>query len=235
MRICFYLILLLFPLLGSASEWKIEAWQQQQLMLSRPYDELDSQQEYMVVVDSPAPPQAMLNLMLDHKVFADWMLYGEEARVVAQPSINTYQMHTLMDAPWPLLGRDLVTESYYWQESGGWWLEVKSQPELISTITTHLRVKQMQTCWAALPSEKGSRIYYLGYLVDPGDVPEFVINEARKSVLLDSLKEFVRLSQQEEYEETPASQLSSAPQGWEYCKRLKTAVQEPKLVRLLSQ
>jgi len=235
MRHLCYLLLVTLPWPVSANEWRIEAWQQQQLMLSRSPPELVDEREWLVVIDSPAPPQAMLNLILDYQAVSRWMQFSEQASLLAQPAPNQHQMHIRFDVPWPLLGRDVTSDSHYWRDEFGWWLEIRAEPELLPPVSGHLRVQQMQTCWSASATASGSRVLYLGYLVDPGAVPGFMIHELRKSALFDSLQAFSKRSRLPEYQLPPPYLASSQLRGWGYCQRLQAAMNSTRLQRLLAQ
>lgn len=233
-RLVVLLFLFSFAAHADDAPWKVFHWQDGLLMLSRPHPNLPQQQELLAVLDSPAPPGSMLNLMLDYRSVTKWMSYSEEAQVLAQPAGNHYQMQTLFDAPWPMLGRNVTTESHHWQEASAWWLEVIARPELNQRSNDYLVVHRVQTCWAAMPSGTGSRIFYMGYLVDPGKTPGFIVKQASRAALQQSLIAFRRWSSKAEYLAQPVTTNDGQRlRGWGYCSQLKAAVRDPRIIRLL--
>ncbi|MBD1387886.1 hypothetical protein IC617_00450 [Neiella sp. HB171785] len=206
-----------------AESWRIHWQRHDAVFASRPLIS-SGQREYFAQLQLAVPAEAMLALLLDTAAVPSWAHHATDAIVLQQLSGNQFLVYSRYSPPWPVSNRDLVTKSRHWHQDNGIWLQAEATPQLRGQSKGYLRVRQMQTCWfAQRMGPQQSRLSYLGYIDDPGSVPNFIVNPAQAAVLNTTLDNLINIIQR--YEPAPAPTWDfSAPLEPGYCQRLRQVI-----------
>ncbi len=203
--------------------WRVHWQRSDALFASRPLA-TSEQREYFAQLELAVPAEAMLALLLDTEAVPSWVHHATEAQVLQQFSGNQFLVYSKYSPPWPVSNRDLVTHSRHWHHHDGIWLQAEARPQLRGQSQGYLRVRQMQTCWFAqrLGAQR-SRLSYLGYIDDPGSVPNFIVNPAQAMVLNTTLDNLIAVIQG--YDKAPPKAWDFAPPSQQgYCQRLQQVI-----------
>lgn len=204
--------------------WTLHQQEQQWLLASRPFTG-HSQYEYFARLTTSTPASAMLALLLDNERVPDWAHHAERAEIIADLGSGHFRVKSHFAPPWPIRNRELISESYQWQDSVGLWLEITATPFKQPPPADYVRIQQMQNCWLAQPHANGSStLYHLGHLKDPGLTPDFLVNPAVTRSLTQTLSKL--LATLPNYRNVSVNIANQGPPpNWNYCQKLTEIMQ----------
>lgn len=121
---------------------------------------------------------AFIALLQDTEAAPSWLANVSEVNVISQPDAYHHIVHSVFKAPWPIRNRDLVTRSYYYQDSDKTlYLEISNCADCLPTIKNTIRVNRMGSQWKLVPiSPDRVLINYQGFLDPGGKIPIWLVN-----------------------------------------------------------
>ena len=125
-----------------------------------------------------APPKAFINLLMDTDSGPQWIDNAVSVEVLSSPTPHIMIVQTLLNAPWPLKNRDMVTQSEttYDQQSGVISLTITDKSNYVPESPSRMRMKNIMGTWTLKPNQNGTEITYQGSGEAGGIIPTWLSN-----------------------------------------------------------
>lgn len=144
------------------------------------------------VISSPA---AFIALLHNTDIAPQWIDHCKKVEVLASPTQDERVVHTLFAAPWPVVDRDMVTQSYSaFNEYGDLIITIEDRGSTHPTTAGYVRMRNVHGTWTLRQLDNGKvDIQYIGYGEAAGNIPIWLANKLLVSSLY---KTFTNLKKQ---------------------------------------
>lgn len=124
-----------------------------------------------------ATPQALVNTLTDLSRASEWMDRCAQSRVIERYDDNSYLGYTLVDVPWPLQARDLVTRVHIRRQADRIVIEMKNAPNDYPKQQDVVRMPQYEGQWILIPQSDGrTQVINQGATSPGGSIPDWLAN-----------------------------------------------------------
>ncbi len=159
-----------------------------------------------------APPHAILGLLKDTAVYADWVEHGESVKEFKRLSATENLVYTRLTAPWPVKKRDLVTYSRYWQDENNCtlFIQIQASPSSYPKAKDYIRIIDAMGLWIAQPKSKTKTlISYQGFFEPGGALPAALTNMVAKDGLLQTFENMKQRLDSGKYHQASFAQVNN--------------------------
>jgi hypothetical protein len=145
--------------------------------------------EIKATTDVKTTPSAFINLLMDTAAGPDWIDNAVSVEVLSSPKPDVMIVRTLLNAPWPLKNRDMITQSIttHEKQSGVLSLVISDKSDYAPQSKGRVRMKNVMGEWTLKPSEIGTQITYQGTGEAGGLIPTWLSN---KTLINSTFKSF---------------------------------------------
>jgi ribosome-associated toxin RatA of RatAB toxin-antitoxin module len=159
--------------------------------------------ELRIITTIDASLSAIMTLLYDVKRYPEWVYSCTAAKPLEQINETELYYYSVMDFPWPLGDRDLVTYSQFQQDEKTGKIISQSQAasKYIANKKDLVRIEVLKIRWelTPMPDGKVKTEYFL--LSDPGgNIPDWAINLALDYGPLQSIQKFKTLLKEQRYQ-----------------------------------
>ena len=113
----------------------------------------------------------------DWETHTDWMPSMQKAELVEQANAKTRYLYYVIDFPWPLWDRDLVTKSNFAKgKDGSVKMSVWAASSKKSAGKGMVRIKEATGYWKLIPQKNGTTKVVYQYKADPVGIPTKIVN-----------------------------------------------------------
>lgn len=141
------------------------------------------------VVQIRATVDQALDLLRNFSSYPQWMYQCSEAKLLKQISDTEFQVYSVVDAPFPVSDRDLVsTVSASQDASGAITLRLGCLPKGHPEKSGKVRIPRFEGAWILTPKTNGTIEVVYQYASDPGgSIPTWVANASLTDIPLYTL------------------------------------------------
>jgi hypothetical protein len=126
-----------------------------------------------------ASPEALLQTITDLPTSPEWMDRCAESRKLESYGEEGYLAYTLVEVPWPLQPRDLVSRVNIRHESDRIVLEMENAPDAYPEQLDVVRMPKYEGRWTLISQGDGrTRVINQGATSPGGQVPDWLANSA---------------------------------------------------------
>lgn len=142
-----------------------------------------------------AEPAALLTVLRDTARHREWLPKSREVKVWARSGTDDELVYTLLESPWPVQDRELITRSHVSRHADcGLALKVWAEPDALRERPGLVRIRVSQGRWEALPQTDGTTLVRLETYTDPGtSLPGWLVNPMTIKAALESFQAIRRL------------------------------------------
>jgi hypothetical protein len=135
--------------------------------------------EIKATTEVKATPEAFINLLKDTAIGPEWIENAISVEVLSSPEPNIMIVQTLLNAPWPLKKRDMITQSLtsYDKNSGVISLIISDKSDYAPKLKNRTRMKNISGQWTLKPNTMGTQITYQGTGEAGGIIPTWLSNK----------------------------------------------------------
>jgi hypothetical protein len=113
----------------------------------------------------------------DWKTHPNWMRTMVKSELVEQTNVATRYLYYVIDFPWPLWDRDLITKSTFSKgKDGSMTMTVGCEPTKKPKDKTKVRIEVASGFWKLMPLENGKSQATYQYKADPVGIPTGIVN-----------------------------------------------------------
>lgn len=113
----------------------------------------------------------------DWKTHTDWMPAMTKTELVEQTNSHTRHLYYVIDFPWPLWDRDLVTKSNFTKDKdGSVKMSVSCTPTKKPKDKSKVRIEIAQGYWKFIPQSSGTTKVIYQYKANPVGIPTSIVN-----------------------------------------------------------
>jgi hypothetical protein len=113
----------------------------------------------------------------DWKTHTDWMPAMIKTELVEQANTKTRYLYYVLDFPWPLWDRDLVTKSNFTKgEDGSIKMSVLSSSSKKTKDKNMVRITEATGYWKFIPQKNETTKVIYQYKADPVGIPTRIVN-----------------------------------------------------------
>jgi hypothetical protein len=170
------LFILFFPFFSYSNEWALVKENENIQIYAR--EQTSGLFEVKASTQVNTKPIAFINLLMDTTAGPEWIDNAVSVEVLASPNANTMIVQTLLNAPWPLKNRDMITQSetLYDQESGEVSLIITDKGDYAPETNNRKRMKNVMGRWVLKPIGSNTLITYQGSGKAGGVIPTWLSN-----------------------------------------------------------
>ncbi|CAG5082888.1 START domain-containing protein [Parvicella tangerina] len=146
---------------------------------------------YRAVASTTASIDDCVNFLLDLENHVNWSYTVEEASIIPSKTDDVL-CYMLMDAPWPVLDRDIIIKASKNKHSAN-----KAEVSLVAIegvkkeVEDVVRITESTTKWKFTRKEGVTHIVYEGVTDPGGKVPDWVINAGLVDGPFETIKNFI--------------------------------------------
>lgn len=124
-----------------------------------------------------ATPEELVNTLTDLSRASEWMDRCAESRILERYDDNSYLGYTLVDVPWPLQARDIVTRVNVRRQTDRIVIEMKNAPDGYPEQDDVVRMPKYEGQWILIPQGNGrTQVINQGATSPGGSVPDWLAN-----------------------------------------------------------
>lgn len=185
----FFLWLLGFSMLPANGQSSLKSWQfykQEDGIQISQFEHQDGLIEIRAVMNVSSSLSGFLYLLQDVKNAPQWLDNVFRTQVLEQISARKNIVYTQFSAPWPAKDRDMVTYSYFFQNSADdFHLVIEDASSFLPQQNGYLRITKVQATWTLQKIESGKvSITYTAFADPGGALPDWLVNNlARKGAM----------------------------------------------------
>ena len=113
----------------------------------------------------------------DWKAHPEWMRTMTKAELVEQSDAKTRYLYYVIDFPWPLSNRDMVTKSRFSKkEDNSVVMKVWCKPKKKKEQKNLVRIEEAEGFWKLIPLKDGKTKAIYQYKADPVGIPNWIVN-----------------------------------------------------------
>ena len=129
----------------------------------------------VTLVDASA--DQVLGEITDVEQGAEWMDRCAESHLVQQEGPDVYLAYTLIDVPWPLDDRDLVTRVQIRREKDRIICTMSNVPDAVPVKRNVIRMPRYEGQWVLIPQDNGqTQVISEGISSPGGTIPDWLAN-----------------------------------------------------------
>lgn len=176
-RSFFSLLLLLCSFFSNADSWMSMKEKEGIHLYTR--EQASGIFEIRVSTQIEAPPTAFIRLLMDTDNGPKWIDNAVSVKVLASPKPNVMIVQTLLNAPWPLKDRDMITQSTttHDKHSGKVTLIIEDKNDYAPESKIRVRMKNVMGKWTLEPNKMGTQVTYEGTGEAGGVIPTWLSNK----------------------------------------------------------
>ncbi|MEM9888168.1 MAG: START domain-containing protein [Bacteroidota bacterium] len=105
--------------------------------------------------------EKILSVIRDYKAYPEWSYKTKSLRILERINPDTHYAYTVVDFPFPMKDRDLITYSETtYEANGNLIISLKSVPDKIAK-TEYVRINKVRGFWKLIPlSDNKTRVIY---------------------------------------------------------------------------
>ncbi|MEM0991710.1 MAG: START domain-containing protein [Bacteroidota bacterium] len=153
------LLLFTYYLLPAQTSWK-KAYEENGLIIHTRTSK-DQLFEFKSDIVIEQPLRKILSVIRDYKAYPEWSYKTKSLRILEQVNTETHYAYTVVDFPFPLKDRDLITYSATrYLKDGVVLISLEAKPNKIKP-TEYVRINKVRGFWKLTPlSESKTRVIY---------------------------------------------------------------------------
>jgi len=162
--------------LSQTAGWKLEKDEKGIQVYTRKV-EGEPLKAFRAVAVLPVSAERVLTEITDVNKGSEWMDKCAESRLISRSGPDSYLAYTLIDIPWPLEDRDLVTEVKVSREEDRIVCYMKNAPNAIPEKDKIIRMPKYEGKWVLIPMDNGStKVISEGLSSPGGSIPDWLAN-----------------------------------------------------------
>ena len=133
--------------------------------------------EFKAITTLDANMKTVLAVIADYKNHPNWMRSIKSSKMVKQVNTKTRYLYYVVDMPWPIWDRDLVSKStFYTQTDGSVLMKIQAMPKAKATNEDYVRIMNSKGSWKVIPLEKNKTKVIYQYNADPVGISSTLVN-----------------------------------------------------------
>ncbi|MGB1205918.1 MAG: START domain-containing protein [Chitinophagales bacterium] len=149
------------------------------------------------MVSLPVNPSKVIEFLNDFDNYPTWMHKCSKAKLLKKASDMEYYVYMVIDSPWPVSDRDLISHVTATEKSDGTIiLDMKSAPDFIPKKDGIVRITDFEGFWKIMPTKQHNVDLIYQFHTDPaGNIPNWMANSTAVDIpffTLENMKKQVR-------------------------------------------